>query len=335
MKPCYRKLIFGIVLSLSACFMLGSGVFAQGVATATSYVPNEYIIHVKPGTSKTALNTVVKKMGAELVNSIALSNTYKIKIVNNTNLIPTISRYGKLGTKPVMDRIQPNYIYHMTALPNDEYWDKLWNMRLIKMPAAWNIAKGSESVTVAVVDTGVATDHPDLAARCVSGYDFIDNDSDPYDLQGHGTHVAGTIAAQGNNGIGVVGVCWDNVKIMPIRVLDADGYGTSESIINGLSYALTHGVDVVNMSLGGAYSDTAEHQIIKELTDAGILVVAAAGNDGDTSNHNVGYPAAYEECLAVAAVGPNDEIAYYSSYGPSNEVDIAAQAAIHILVKML
>ena len=214
------------------------------------------------------------------------------------------------------------------AIPNDEHWDRLWGMRQINAPQAWDIEKGGAFVTVAVLDTGVAP-HPDLVDRLLDGYDTVDDDNDaspehdpnyPDDISSHGTHCAGTVAAQGDNGIGVVGVCWDSVKILPVRVLGADGSGSTDMIVDGLDYALQMDADVVSMSLGrsAGYPDPVEHAKIAELHAWGIIIVAAAGND----SAGVGTPAAYPECIAVSSIGPTDTLAFYSNFGP--EIDIAA-----------
>ncbi len=153
------------------------------------------------------------------------------------------------------------------------------------MKDAWKKSKG-EGVVVAIIDTGVDLDHPDLAANLVEGYDFVDDDSTPQDLNGHGTHVAGTVAAIADNGIGVTGMA-PEAKIMPLRVLDGKGFGTSEDVAEAIDFAVEHGADVINLSLGGSSAllgriynkvDPA-NQAIVAADKAGVVVVAAAGND--------------------------------------------------------
>lgn len=331
----------------------GRSIVADGTA---AYVPNEYIIHVVKGTSIEMVKQAVDSMGATLVRSIAVPDTYLIRLgrssdsrspryivsssrSTSSSKISSVRGYGMA----VIDRIQPNVIYRPTVEPtSDALWSEQWDMRLIKMPAAWGIEKGQATIpglgaqnVVAVIDSGVAYTHPDLVGRCVQGYDTFDNDNDPFDTPpgdgvGHGTHVAGTIAAQGDNGEGICGVCWNGVKIMPVRALgpvdDNTTAGTTETITAAMEYALTHGAQVVNMSLGGParLGDGVYRAKAAQLAQAGVIVVVAAGNDGDTSNPEVGVPALYPEVIAVGSVGHDDRIAAYSSYGPAYEVDIAA-----------
>ena len=145
---------------------------------------------------------------------------------------------AELESNPAVAYAEPNWIYHADAVPNDPSYLQDYGLAKIQAPQAWDVTTGSAAVTVAVVDTGIATDHPDLSGNVVPGYDFVQDDTDPRDFNGHGTHVAGTIGAKGNNGIGVAGVNW-NVQLMPVRVLDGDGSGSSSDITNGFLYACT------------------------------------------------------------------------------------------------
>lgn len=230
---------------------------------------------------------------------------------------------------------EPNYIYYPTAIPQDQYYNQYqWDMVNINMEAAWDITKGDRFVIVAVLDTGIIPNHPDLKANLLPGVDFVGGsksastrsyiitDNDPTDetpqAQGgsHGTHVAGIIGAVTNNQIGVAGVNWQ-VKILPIRALTRFG-GTSWDIAEGIYYAIDQGVDIINMSFGGNYDSYYQREAIRDAVASGITIIAATGNE----NSAVYYPAAYPETIAVAAVGRNNSKTAYSNYGP--EVDIAA-----------
>ena len=192
----------------------------------------------------------------------------------------------------------------------------------IGAPAAWGVTTGSSTVKVAVVDSGVDTTHPDLFANLVSGYDYAYNDSDPTDYDGHGTHVAGIIAARGNNSIGVTGVTWQT-SLMPVQALDATGEGTTSDIVSAYTYAAAHGARIVNASFGGSSFSQAEYNAIKAAPN--VLFVAAAGNDGVNDDTTPSYPCAYNlaNILCVAATDNTDHLASFSNVGRTS-VDIAA-----------
>lgn len=301
-----------------------AGLCAQAIAS-NLYVPNEYIIRTTPGASLDTVKDSVRRMGGEIMTILPPENTYLIKV--SSGMQKTYDGISKSGAKAaarwVIERIQPNLVYQKSAIPTDPYWEKMWDMVQINMPVAWSIEKGASDVVVAVTDTGVSK-HPELMARLVPGYDFIEGDNDPNnDIDGHGTHVSGTIAAQGGNGIGICGVCWDNVKIMPVRVLDDQGSGSTAGIVQGLDWAISHGANVVNMSLGFPVPGTPDeeiHQALIRCQNAGLIVCASAGN----SRGDLSAPAMYDECMAVGSTGPFEGIAPYSSFGPGFEVDIAA-----------
>jgi serine protease len=195
----------------------------------------------------------------------------------------------------------------------------------VDAPGAWgNLlaagAPGGRGVTVAVLDTGVAADAPDLAGtRFVSGYDFVDDDADPEDENGHGTHVAATIAARTGNGVGLAGLAY-GVDLMPVRVLDGAGSGEAATIARGLGHAVDHGADVVNLSLNfGADLAPAERDELAGLADAleaahaaGVLVVVGTGNTGEDA---IAYPASAPHVLAVGATTDSGCLASYSNHG--------------------
>jgi len=202
--------------------------------------------------------------------------------------------------------------------PNDPLFAKQWNMKLIGAEQAWPRATG-KGVVVAVIDTGVAaeTDAKCYLAkdfgetRFVKGYDFVNDDDHPTDDHGHGTHVSGTIAESTNNGEGASGLAFD-ASIMPLKVLDGSGSGTSADIADAIRFAADHGAQVINMSLGSSMPDPVMHLACKYAAKKGVLIVCAAGN---SSGRAVGYPAAFPECMAVSSVGPTGALAPYSSVG--------------------
>lgn len=213
-----------------------------------------------------------------------------------------------------------------TYEPDDPLYQHQWHMDQISMPTAWHLSQGHGAV-VAVLDTGVAyTDQgesfrqvPDLeGTRFVEGYDFVDNDTNPLDEHGHGTHVAGTIAQTTNNAVGVAGVAFD-AAIMPVRVLNRQGYGSYGDIADAIRWAADNGADVINMSLGGPIPSLAIWRAVRYARSKGVVVVAAAGNTG---GRGVQYPGALSQVIGVSATRYDEELAWYSSWGP--QVDVAA-----------
>lgn len=239
------------------------------------------------------------------------------------------------------------------VVPNDASLGLLWGHRSpatdlggIDSFLAWSVTTGSSSVKVAVIDTGVDANHPDLTANIwtnpaeiagngrdddgngfvddTKGWDFAYNDNLPSDIQGHGTHVAGTIAAKGNNGIGVAGVAW-TASIIPVKFLSDSGSGYTSDAIEAIDYATQMGARVTNNSWGGGGYSSGLRSAIQRAATANSLFVAAAGNDGTNNDYYAHYPSNYDNAniLSVAATNSTDRLASFSNYGLS-AVDIAA-----------
>ncbi|MBI2779980.1 MAG: S8 family serine peptidase [Gammaproteobacteria bacterium] len=261
----------------------------------------------------------------------------------------TIQAIKALRRRADVAYAEPNYIRTATAIPNDESYPRQWHYPLINLPQAWditsNIPAGSKQVIVAVIDTGVLPDHPDLQGQFVPGYDFIkdptsaldgdgidSNADDPGD-QGptgssfHGTHVAGTIAATTNNTSGVAGVAW-GAKVMPLRALGKLG-GASYDILQAVRYAAglindsgrvpDKPADIINLSLGGSGYSQAEQDVFSQARKQNMIIVAAAGNEASSTAF---YPASYAGVISVSAVDAAKNLAYYSNYGAN--IDVAA-----------
>jgi serine protease len=210
-------------------------------------------------------------------------------------------------------------VHKLSVTPDDPLFGKQWHLRAAGAPAAWEAARG-KGVTVAVLDTGVAPLDDFDKARILPGRSFVPGGkrSDAIDDHGHGTHVAGTIAESTGNGVGGAGMA-PQARILPLKVLGADGSGTSAGIADAIRYAADHGAQVLNLSLGGGARSEAMARAVAYARRKGCLVVCAAGNEGA---RRVSFPAAYPGAMAVSAVGPQGSIAPYSSFGP--EVAIAA-----------
>lgn len=258
----------------------------------------------------------------------------------------TLQAIKALSSAAEVEWAEPNLIYSANAIPNDPFYPRQrWHYEQIGLPAAWDINTGSTNVIAAVIDTGVRP-HQELGARLVSGFDFVrgvgagdggDDDNDASDpgtpSQGsyvfHGTHVAGTIGAAGNDGQGVTGVAW-NVRIMPVRTLGVNGSGSVEDIVQGMLYAAglanrsglvpPQRADVINMSLGGPGLCTAAWQdVINRVRNAGVIIIASAGNDGVSGDYS---PAGCGGVVSVSSVDINRVRAPYSNFGIG--VDVAA-----------
>jgi thermitase len=224
-----------------------------------------------------------------------------------------------LRADPSVAYVEPNHIATIDATtPNDPAYKQQWGLTKTGVNTAWDTTKGSGTVTVAVVDTGVSP-LPDLNGRLLQGYDFVNNDSNAADDNGHGTMAAGVIAASGNNGIGVAGLCW-YCRILPVKVLNAKGSGDYGAIAKGIRYAADQGAEIINLSLGGTQSSQLLTDAVNYATDKGALVIAAAGNSGSSKPH---YPAAVPAALAVGGSDSGDNRYSWSNYG-SSWVDLAA-----------
>ena len=242
-----------------------------------------------------------------------------------------------LRERPDVAYAHPDWIvYALDTIPNDPSYSLFqWSLPIIKAPAAWDTTTG-EPVIIAVLDTGVALAHPDLQSKLVGGYDFHNNDADPNDDHGHGTHVAGIAAAATNNGTGIAGVSW-GARIMPVKVLGADGRGLISRVADGITGtetvpgAVDRGAKVLNMSLGAPYNPASpqSYQYLQDALDyahaQGAVSLAAMGNcfaGQDCSVTDLMAPAALNHVIAVAATGPTDTRAPYSMVG--DHCDLAA-----------
>ena len=285
------------------------------------YVPGQVVVGFRPNVDPVSRLEALSDASASTLKRVGSPN---VKLVQVEGSVP--SAIAELKSNPAVAYAEPNWIYHAQATPNDPRYGQLWGLAKINAPQAWNTTTGSSGVTVGVVDTGIATDHLDLAGNVVAGYDFVQGDTDPRDYNGHGTHVAGTIGARGNNGVGVTGVDWQ-VSLMPVRVLDASGSGSNTNVTAGLTYACTHGASIVNASLGGTGYSTPMRDAIAACPNT--LFVVAAGNDGTNDDTTPHYPCNYgappdnlHNVICVAATDSNDALAGFSNYGAS--VDLAA-----------
>jgi subtilisin family serine protease len=204
------------------------------------------------------------------------------------------------------------------TVPNDFDWPEQWGLRRTEFPQAWGAAQNGSRTVVAVLDTGVERTHPELAGLVLRGTDFVNDDAEAADDNGHGTAVAGIIAARANNGIGIAGACWP-CAILPVKVLGRNGSGITSDVAAGIIWAVEHGARVINMSLGGFGTTIALRDALAYAAGRDVVLVGAAGNDGLSDRF---YPAADQHVVAVAASNPADQLYVWSNRGPW--VDVAA-----------
>ncbi|WP_420828719.1 S8 family serine peptidase [Halomicrobium salinisoli] len=237
-----------------------------------------------------------------------------------------------MANRAEVEYVEANAAFETQLAPNDPGFDQQYAPQLVDADDAWDETLGSADVTIAVVDTGVAYDHPDLASGFGSdpGRDFADGDGDPAPDTGdesHGTHVAGCAAADTDNGVGVAGP--SDSGLLAARALDETGRGSLSDIADAIQWAADRGADVINVSLGGDTDTRTMKRAVEYASEQhGALVVCAAGNSGQSG---VAYPAAYEECVAVSAVDPNEELADFSNYGAAVEL---AAPGVNVLSTM-
>ncbi|GAB3886577.1 S8 family serine peptidase [Terrabacter terrigena] len=281
--------------------------------------PHTVLVKFKKNASKAVRDKAAKSRGGRQAE--ALEGTDFVKVTTTGNADELASR---LSADPAVADVTLDYIRETNATPNDLGYasgDQDY-LKTVRMPSAWDRSKGSLSQVVAVVDTGVNGKHPDLLGRTVSGFNFVSNvgivTGSASDNNGHGSMVAGIVAAQTNNTEGIAGVAW-NARVMPVKVLNSAGQGTDSNIIKGIRWAVDHGARIVNLSLGGPDDSPALHDAVKYAVGKGAVVVVAAGNSGSDEPE---YPAAYPEAIAVGATDNAGRLVDFSTHG--SWVDVAA-----------
>ncbi len=279
------------------------------------YVPDEVLVKFSRDLYKSDSDALIDGLDARIEGEISSLNVQLLRAGDGDakKLLDALNNSG------LVEYAELNYVAHAFDItPNDTYWSLQYGPQRIRAPQAWDLSTGSNSVIIAVLDTGVDLDHPDLAAKIVPGYDFVNRDDNPQDDQGHGTHVAGIAAAVSNNGEGVAGVSW-GARIMPVKVLGSNGAGRYSAIVDGIIFATDNGADVINLSLGAPFNSRALEDAVNYAVEHGVTVVTAAGNSG---SNTIDYPAAYENTIAVASTDSSDNRSRFSTYG--DFVDLAA-----------
>ena len=315
------------------------------VAGMVEMAADHVIVSLHKETDRQALGEVAATFNAKVGRPLADGRTFVVALeAPGLDAVEGAVEYFK-GAASSIAYAEPDYVRHFAKIPNDTMYGDLWGMPTISAPDAWDITTGSKDVTVAVIDSGMDMDHPDLVSNRwlnegeipndnldndgngyvddVNGWDFVSGDNQPEDDDGHGTHCAGTIGATGNNNNQVVGVCWD-VSIMPVKAGDATGLLDSD-IVDSIRYAARNGAKVLSNSYGGSgYSQTI-YDAVEFAYEQGAIFIAAAGNDGTSNDSVPQYPASYDlpNVVAVAATDDGDNLASFSNFGVES-VDLAA-----------
>jgi serine protease len=300
------------------CLGMGFAIFNfQGLATRGEF--DSLVIDFKDNIPATEIDRQLQ----------VLTSKYQLAPQLNSEFSQSEHLYTIKGDRTLLDKlrgsslnqdtesIEPNYIYRKSVAPNDPQYSKQWHLHNIHAERAWEETRG-RGVTVAIIDTGVSK-VPDLAkTEFVAGYDFVNDKATADDDNGHGTHVAGTVAQSTNNNYGVAGIAYE-AKLMPLKVLSSSGGGTISDIAEAIRFAADNKADIINMSLGGG----GESQVMKDAIDyaynKGVVIIAAAGNEGNSS---ASYPARYAHVIGVGATDAQGERAAFSNYGAG--VDISA-----------
>jgi subtilisin family serine protease len=227
-----------------------------------------------------------------------------------TRVMTALSRSG------LVEYVEVDGVFKGETTPDDPMWAQQWGPSQVRMPEAWDRSQGDVGTVVAVLDTGIDASHPELAGRVVPGRDFINGDDDAADDHGHGTKSAGVVAARTGNGAGLAGAC-GNCSILPVKVLNASNSGTWAALASGIVWATDQGARVISMSLSGSTSSATVQEAVTYASSRGVLLVAAAGNQGSTSAR---YPAAYPEVLSVGGTTADDTRYSWSNYGDTVDV---------------
>ena len=283
--------------------------------------PITMLIQFTADTTSAERDALLAGSGAQLIEWIEQISVAKVMFAQKPDAEATPKMRHTALASPHITFVEHDAVVQGTYKPNDPDLNDLqkgYGHQIINLPGAWDYEKGNEKIIIAILDSGINTIHTELADKIVGGFDFINNDRNPIDDHGHGSHVSGVIAAEMDNLTGSSGVC-PQCSILPIKVLDQDNFGTWSAIIDGIIYATDHNARVINVSLGGETASKAVEAAVEYAQSKGVLIVAAAGNS--RSQHSF-YPAAYPGVLAVGATDNQDKQWYLSNTG--SYIDVSA-----------
>src|SRR3989344_2769912 len=314
-----KKLVIFLTIFCSILFLFRVITPETNVQAADSIGDKKVrlIVRFKKHTTYGLRQNIAKTNGATISEGLKIPDTFILNITEHVK----DKVLAALNKNFFIDYAEEDAVAESLEIPNDPNFSNQWGMQKINASSAWDVVKGSNNVDIAIVDTGVNYNHPDLQSKIVFSVNCTLTNcpsGQTTDPDGHGTHVAGIAAAVTNNNLGIAGVSW-NSRIMSIKVLDDTGRGYYSWITNGIIWAVDNGAEIINLSLGGtSYSSTLENAV-NYAWSKGVLITAASGNSGTSKPF---YPAYFQKVMAVAATSSNDAKASFSNYG--TWVDVAA-----------
>jgi thermitase len=308
----FAVLVLALVLSL----LTGNlPIYAAGDSGTSDYSQDRILVKFQTGTDSIIQKSIHSQHGGNVISEIPQIGVLVVKVPSGQAL----NKAAEYRAEKSVNYAEPDGITQALGDPNDPYYinSTQWGLANIHASDAWNITTGSSAVTIAVLDTGIDSSHGDLSGKVTSAVNFSSS-STALDIYGHGTHVAGIAAAATNNSLGVAGLGY-NSTLMNVKVMGDDGSGDYAALIQGITWAADHGAKVINMSLGGTSASASLENAINYAWNKGVVVVAAAGNNANSTPF---YPAYYSNVIAVAATDQYDQRAVFSNYG--DWVDVGA-----------
>lgn len=296
---CLRK--FSVLLAIFL-FFLTPLAFAKG-----QFVNGELLIRQTVKAHQKDVEKALQSVGGDVLEELPQIRVKRIRV--SESAMDKIK--AALTKNPNFEFVEENFLAQGSAVPNDPSYYSQWHHNTIMTPSSWDYSTGSTEIPIAIIDSGVDPDHPDLVDKLIPGYNFLEHNSDTHDVLGHGTAVAGSAAASGNNSTGVAGVAWQN-PIMPLVALDSSNWATYTNIANAIIYAVDNGAKVINISIGGPSSSYTLENAVNYAWNNGVLVFACAQNYNTSTPY---YPAACTNAVAVSATDEADNRPSFSNYG--------------------
>ncbi|MGI8999798.1 MAG: S8 family serine peptidase [Candidatus Limnocylindria bacterium] len=323
MSRALPSLLAALVLFTMAGPVAADDADAPGTPAAGEVVPGEVVVKWRDAGRGAA---IARTRGLAIVAELGVPGQGMPSVLS-TGGRTVDAVIAELRADPSVEYAEPNYVVRLAQEPavaavsvNDPKTAGQYSLDQMWVRDAWSLATGGSGI-VAVLDTGVQASHPDLAGRVLPGYDFVNNDTNAADDNGHGTWVAGIIAANANDGYGIAGISWSD-EILPVKIMTREGNGDTADLTSGIVWAANNGATVINMSVGGFPSSPYVQDAVDYAWDKGVVLVGAAGNNGVQEDF---YPAAFPNVVSVSATQVNDEFSNWSSFGP--KVDVSAPGA--------